>query len=76
MKNRLQRRAFSATDIDAGATITRDYFKCLQHFKKAVGEHWTMQAGLIYGGEEIQRRSEASVNGALQSDELFERRAL
>jgi uncharacterized protein len=69
-------RELSAVEIKAGATITRDYFKGLRHFRKAAGGQWPIQAGLIYGGEESQERSEALVYGALQCNELFERFAL
>jgi len=60
-----------AVEIKAGATISPDYFKGLRHFRKAIGEGWTVASGVVYGGGESQRRSEALVQPALRCDELF-----
>lgn len=47
------------------------YFKGSRQFKKVAGESYTVVAGLIYGGTEMQRRSDALVQGVLDCDSLF-----
>lgn len=66
-----QRRTLAAIEIKAGATINPDYLKGLRHFKKVAGESHTVVAGLVYGGGEMQRRSDAVVQGVLNCDALF-----
>lgn len=67
-----QGRDLSAIEIKAGATINPDYFKGLRQFRKTVGEEWNVAAGVVYGGEDIQRRSDAVVQSVMNCDILFE----
>jgi predicted AAA+ superfamily ATPase len=48
-------------EIKAGMTITRDYFKGLNHFFKLFPENVLSGSGLVYSGEEIQKRTDVSV---------------
>ena len=66
-----QGRRLLAIEIKAGSTINPDYFKGLRHFRKAIGTEWTVAAGVVYGGDDSQRRSEALIGPALRCDELF-----
>lgn len=66
-----QGRSLAAIEIKAGATINADYFKGLHQFKKTIGDSHPVVSGVIYGGEEVQRRSDALVYGALSCHELF-----
>jgi predicted AAA+ superfamily ATPase len=66
-----QGRSLVAIEIKAGATINADYFKGLRQFKKTIGDSHALVSGVIYGGEEAQRRSDALVYGALSCHELF-----
>lgn len=65
-----QGRDLSAIEIKAGATINPDYFKGLRQFRKTVGEEWNVAAGVVYGGEDIQRRSDAVVQSVMNCDIL------
>ncbi len=47
-------------EIKAGATVNRDYFKGLNYFEKLFPE-LPFGKMLVYGGKDIQRRSEATV---------------
>jgi predicted AAA+ superfamily ATPase len=67
-----QGRELSAIEIKAGATINPDYFKGLRQFRKTVGDEWNVAAGVVYGGEDIQRRSDALVQNVMNCDILFE----
>lgn len=58
-------------EIKSGATVNPDYFKGLHHFVKAVGTKWPISGGVIYGGGEIQKRSDFSVYPITLSEELF-----
>jgi len=49
-----------ALEIKAGATINRDYFKGLAHFKKSFPEQW-IDGTVIYAGDESQQRTEWQV---------------
>ena len=66
-----QGRSLAAIEIKAGATINPDYFKGLRQFKKVIGDSHAVVAGLIYGGDEVQRRSDTLVQGVLNCHELF-----
>jgi hypothetical protein len=66
-----QGRNLAAIEIKAGATINPDFFKGLRQFRKVVGESHTVVAGLIYGGEEVQRRSDTLVQGVMSCHSLF-----
>jgi predicted AAA+ superfamily ATPase len=66
-----QGRSLAAIEIKAGATINADYFKGLRQFKKTIGDSHAIVSGVIYGGEELQRRSDSVAYGALNCHELF-----
>ncbi|MFZ3207707.1 MAG: ATP-binding protein [Geobacteraceae bacterium] len=58
-------------EIKAGATITPDYFKGLKHFAKCLpGLPWG--GGLVYGGEEVQLRSDVRIYPATGIHELLQ----
>jgi len=67
-----QGRNLAAVEIKAGATINSDYFKGLRQFRKVTGESHTVVSGLIYGGEEVQKRSDTLVHGVMNCHALFE----
>ena len=58
-------------EVKAGATIAEDFFKGLKHFSRVAGE-LPYNCGLIYGGKEIQQRSNALVYPVTAIDEMFE----
>ncbi len=66
-----QGRTLAAIEIKAGTTVNPDFFKGLRQFKKMTGESHTVVAGLVYGGEETQRRSDTVVQGVLNCDSLL-----
>lgn len=58
-------------EIKAGATITQDYFKGLKHFAKCMpGLPWG--GGLVYGGEEVQLRSNVRIYPATGIHDLLQ----
>jgi len=48
-------------EIKSGMTITRDYFKGLRHFSNVFGDSIPNGSGLVYGGQEGQRRTDVAV---------------
>ncbi len=48
-------------EIKAGMTITREYFKGLNHFTKTFPESIHNGSGLVYGGIEKQKRTDVSI---------------
>ena len=66
-----QGRNLAAIEIKAGATVNPDFFKGLRQFRKVADESHTVVAGLIYGGEEVQRRSDTLVHGVMNCHSLF-----
>jgi hypothetical protein len=66
-------RSLLAVEIKAGATVNPDYFNGLRHFVRAVGETRQVVGGVIYGGGEIQQRSDFPVYPVMQCEELFAR---
>ena len=48
-------------EIKAGMTITREYFKGLNHFIKTFPEFVPNGSGLVYGGVEKQKRTDVSI---------------
>lgn len=64
-------RNLCAVEIKAGATVNPDYFKGLRHFTKAIGTIRHITGGVIYGGDEIQKRSDFPVYPVMRCDELF-----
>lgn len=59
-------------EIKSGMTITRDYFKGLDHFSKVLPTtHLPKGAGLVYGGDESQQRTDISIFPVLEMNTLF-----
>ncbi len=48
-------------EIKAGMTITRDYFKGLNHIIKIFPENVQNGSGLVYSGDEIQKRTDVTI---------------
>ena len=48
-------------EIKAGMTITRDYFKGLNHFAQLFPDNMPAGSGLVYGGKELQRRTDVFI---------------
>ncbi|WP_419661477.1 AAA ATPase like protein [Desulfosarcina variabilis str. Montpellier] len=59
-------------EIKAGMTITRDYFKGLNHFAKLFPDSIPNGSGLVYGGETEQQRSNVSIVPVQYLHRLFE----
>lgn len=59
-------------EIKAGMTITRDYFKGLTHFAKAIPEQRPREGGLVYGGEQAQQRTGISIVSYRDLKSLFD----
>ena len=64
-------RDLLAVEIKAGATVNPDFFKGLRHLKKAVGSGQTVKGGIIYGGNEMQMRSDFPVYPFNSCEDLF-----
>jgi len=64
-------RHLAAIEIKAGATINPDYFKGLQHLRKVIEGQREMTGGVVYGGSEIQQRSDTLVHPATDCGKLF-----
>lgn len=58
-------------EIKAGMTITRDYFKGLNHFSKLFPDHIPNGSGLVYGGKNSQKRTDVSIVPFQQLNRLF-----
>ena len=58
-------------EVKAGMTITRDYFKGLNHFIKIFSEYVPKGSGLIYGGGESQKRKNVSIVPFKHLNDLF-----
>jgi len=48
-------------EIKSGMTITRDYFRGLKHFAKIFPDHIPRGSGLVYGGEDAQKRTDVAI---------------
>jgi len=48
-------------EIKSGMTITKDYFKGLNHIKKIFPEHMPAASGLVFAGTEAQSRTDISI---------------
>jgi predicted AAA+ superfamily ATPase len=59
-------------EIKAGMTITRDYFKGLNHFAKVFPDQMHSGSGLVYGGAEAQRRTGALIAPYSNLNMLFD----
>lgn len=57
-----------AVEIKAGKTINGEFFKGLTYFKKIAPD---AQLHLVYGGDDYQKRSEATVLGVNHLEQLF-----
>ena len=57
-----------AIEIKAGKTINGEFFKGLTYFKKIAPD---AQLHLVYGGDDYQKRSEATVLGVNHLEQLF-----
>lgn len=64
-------RNLSAIEIKAGSTVNPDYFKGLRCFKSVVAESWEVASGVVYGGNEIQRRTDTLVHPVIDCVRLF-----
>lgn len=64
-------RDLCAVEIKSGATVNPDYFKSLRHFVKAVGTGRHISGAIIYGGNDIQIRSDFPVYPATMCEDLF-----
>ena len=60
-------------EIKSGMTITRDYFKGLRHFSKIFGNSIPRGSGLVYGGQEGQRRTDVTVVPVYGLQELWDK---
>lgn len=58
-------------EIKAGMTITRDYFKGLNHFNRLFADRIPAGSGLVYGGNETQSRTGVSIVPLAQLNRLF-----
>jgi len=58
-------------EIKAGMTITRDYFKGLNHFVKIFPDHTPEGSGLVYGGETAQQRTTVTIVPFQHLNRLF-----
>lgn len=67
-------RDLCAVEIKSGATVNPDYFKSLRHFVKAVGTGRRIAGAIIYGGNDIQKRSDFPVYPATMCEDLFAER--
>ncbi len=64
-------RNVTAIEIKAGATINPDFFKGLRNFQKTVGDQLSVFSGILYGGNEVQQRSDVLIHPAVMCEELF-----
>lgn len=58
-------------EIKAGMTITRDYFKGLKHFMNFFQDHVPNGGGIVYGGDQYQKRSDILIVPIHQIEELL-----
>ena len=63
---------FFPIEIKAGMTITRDYFKGLNHLARIFPENIPSGSGIIYGGKELQRRTDVFICPFSEISRLFE----
>lgn len=63
---------FFPIEIKAGMTVTRSYFKGLNHLRKAYSDRIPGGSGLVYAGDGDQMRSEVSVFSISNLTKLFE----
>jgi len=58
-------------EIKAGMTVTRDYFKGLEHFAKLFVEAMPQGGGIVYGGDSAQQRHGVAVTPLAGTHELL-----
>lgn len=58
-------------EIKSGMTITSEYFKGLKHFVKIFPEHVSKGSGIVYGGDESQKRIDVSIVSFNRLNDLF-----
>lgn len=58
-------------EVKAGATIVNDFFKGLKYFSRVAGEP-SNGCGLIYGGNELQRRGNIRIYPVTAMEEMFD----
>ncbi len=59
-------------EVKAGATIVADFFRGLKHFSRVSGEP-PYGCGLIYGGKDVQHRSNCLIYPVTAMEEMFEK---
>ena len=59
-------------EIKAGMTLTKDYFKGLNHIAKIFPENLPNGSGLVYAGDKKQHRTDVTIVPAHQVNELFQ----
>lgn len=62
---------FFPIEIKSGMTVTRNYFKGLNHFAKVFPDHLPNGSGLVYGGEMAQKRTDVAIVPVSRLDELW-----
>ncbi|MBR9987510.1 MAG: ATP-binding protein [Desulfosarcina sp.] len=60
-------------EIKSSMTITRDYFKGLRHFSKIFGNSIPRGSGLVYGGQEGQRRTDVTIVPVYALQDLWDK---
>ena len=63
-------RELFPVEVKAGATVAEDFFKGLKHFSRLAGDP-PHGSGLIYGGRDIQQRSNVRIYPVTEMDEMF-----
>jgi predicted AAA+ superfamily ATPase len=58
-------------EIKAGMTLTKDYFKGLNHFAKIFPDKIPNGMGLVYGGDDRQLRTNVTIVPAYNLTDLF-----
>ena len=64
---------FFPIEIKSGMTITRDYFKGLNHFARVFPDHIPNGSGLVYGGEAAQKRTDVAIVPVADLDKLWKK---
>ena len=64
-------RDILAIEIKSAATVNPDFFKGLHHFKKAAGSGQNVRGAIVYGGKEMQMRSDFPVYPLRHCEDLW-----
>lgn len=59
-------------EIKSGMTITKDYFRGLNHLAKVFPDNIPRGGGLVYGGESPQKRTDVTIVPVSHLDDLWE----